>query len=143
MAFDTVRSVTVLFGGAGQNIADSGETWEWNGTVWTPLLNAGLDARLGHAMIYDAARGTTVLFGGSFPSNATFSDQTWGLSGSCYPNCDGSTNNPVLNVNDFQCFLNRFATADPYANCDGSTAPPALNVNDFQCFVNAFAAGCS
>ena len=30
-----------------------------------------------------------------------------------------------------------------YANCDGSTTPPILNANDFQCFLNAYAAGCS
>jgi hypothetical protein len=29
-----------------------------------------------------------------------------------------------------------------YANCDSSTAPPILNANDFQCFLNAFAVGC-
>jgi hypothetical protein len=61
----------------------------------------------------------------------------------CYANCDGSTAPPILNANDFQCFLNRFAAADSYANCDGSTASPVLNANDFQCFLNAFAAGCS
>jgi probable HAF family extracellular repeat protein len=60
----------------------------------------------------------------------------------CYANCDASTATPALNVNDFQCFLNKFAGQDAYANCDASTAPPTLNVNDFQCFVNAFAAGC-
>ena len=60
----------------------------------------------------------------------------------CYPNCDASTVQPVLNVNDFVCFLNRFAAADPYANCDQSTQPPTLNVNDFICFLNRFAAGC-
>jgi hypothetical protein len=60
----------------------------------------------------------------------------------CYANCDCSAVSPVLNVNDFQCFVNKFAAGDAYANCDGSTAPPILNVNDFQCFVNAFAAGC-
>jgi hypothetical protein len=49
---------------------------------------------------------------------------------------------PVLNVNDFVCFLNKFAAADVYANCDGSTTPPVLNVLDFTCFVNAFAVGC-
>jgi hypothetical protein len=27
-------------------------------------------------------------------------------------------------------------------NCDGSTAPPVLNVLDFNCFLNRFAAGC-
>jgi len=28
-----------------------------------------------------------------------------------------------------------------YANCDGSTTPPVLNVVDFNCFLNRFAAG--
>src|SRR5437773_2686222 len=28
---------------------------------------------------------------------------------SCYANCDGSTVAPILNVNDFTCFLNKFA----------------------------------
>jgi WD40 repeat protein len=61
----------------------------------------------------------------------------------CYPNCDASTAPPILNINDFQCFINKFAVGDSYANCDGSTIPPLLNVNDFQCFLNAFAVGCS
>src|SRR5690606_15629186 len=60
----------------------------------------------------------------------------------CYANCDGSTTPPVLNVNDFVCFQQRFAAGDNGANCDGSTAPPVLNVNDFICFQSAFAAGC-
>jgi hypothetical protein len=61
----------------------------------------------------------------------------------CYPNCDGSTVSPVLNVNDFVCFQTRFAAGDSYANCDGSTIAPILNVNDFICFQSRFAAGCS
>ncbi len=60
----------------------------------------------------------------------------------CVANCDASTVSPTLNVNDFACFLNRFAAGQPYANCDGSTAPPVLNVLDFSCFLNRFAAGC-
>jgi hypothetical protein len=60
----------------------------------------------------------------------------------CYANCDGSTAPPILNVNDFACFLSRFAAGDAYANCDGSTAAPTLNVNDFTCFTARFAAGC-
>jgi len=63
--------------------------------------------------------------------------------GSCYPNCDGSTTAPILNVLDFTCFLNHFAAGDSYANCDGSTTPPVLNILDFTCFLNAFATGCS
>ena len=60
----------------------------------------------------------------------------------CYANCDGSSIPPVLNVSDFSCFLNSFASGQPYANCDGSTTPPVLNVQDFACFLNAFGAGC-
>lgn len=61
----------------------------------------------------------------------------------CYANCDGSMASPVLNVNDFVCFLNRFAVGDLYCDCDHSTMMPVLNVNDFLCFMNSFAAGCS
>jgi hypothetical protein len=60
----------------------------------------------------------------------------------CYPNCDHSTLNPCLTVQDFGCFLNAFAAGDSYANCDGSTFTPVLTVQDFGCFLNAFAAGC-
>jgi hypothetical protein len=60
----------------------------------------------------------------------------------CYPNCDGSTGAPLLNVNDFICFQGKFAAGDPYANCDHSTAAPVLNVNDFICFQTKFAVGC-
>jgi hypothetical protein len=61
----------------------------------------------------------------------------------CYANCDASTLIPFLNVNDFTCFLNRYAAGDSYANCDGSTISPVLNVNDFSCFTNRYAAGCA
>jgi hypothetical protein len=61
----------------------------------------------------------------------------------CYANCDNSTAPPILNINDFQCFLNRYAAGDSYANCDNSTTPPVLNALDFQCFITAFSAGCS
>jgi glucose/arabinose dehydrogenase len=61
----------------------------------------------------------------------------------CPANCDGSSTAPILNANDFQCFLNSFASGDLYANCDASSAPPVLNANDFQCFLNQYAAGCS
>jgi hypothetical protein len=61
----------------------------------------------------------------------------------CYVNCDASTAAPILNVNDFACFLNRFAAGDTGANCDNSTTVPVLNVLDFSCFLNKFAVGCS
>jgi hypothetical protein len=75
----------------------------------------------------------------------------FGGAASCYANCDGSTTPPILNVEDFSCFINQFAAAQGlptsqqvthYANCDQSTTPPVLNVEDFSCFINRFAAGC-
>jgi hypothetical protein len=69
----------------------------------------------------------------------------------CYANCDNSTTEPVLNVEDFTCFINEFAQAiglptqqqiGHYANCDHSTTEPVLNVEDFTCFISAFAQGC-
>ena len=63
-------------------------------------------------------------------------------SPTCYPNCDRSTIQPCLNVNDFVCFLNAYAMGNPYANCDASSALPVLNVNDFICFLNGFSSGC-
>jgi hypothetical protein len=66
-----------------------------------------------------------------------------GGGGGCYANCDGSTQIPFLNVNDFVCFQQQFAAGNSVANCDGSTAVPVLNVDDFVCFQQAFAAGCS
>nr|HET9185987.1 hypothetical protein [Solirubrobacterales bacterium] len=38
---------------------------------------------------------------------------TLSILASCYANCDGSTIAPVLNVLDFNCFLNRFAAGCP------------------------------
>ena len=82
-----------------------------------------------------------VAFKALFTDNA-IAVMTVSLGVGCYANCDGSTAEPVLNVNDFSCFLQRFAAGDSYANCDGSTQVPVLNVNDFQCFLASFAAGC-
>jgi hypothetical protein len=60
----------------------------------------------------------------------------------CYPNCDSSTIIPILNVQDFTCFLARFGNGDLYANCDGSTTAPVLNFQDFSCYLTKFVTGC-
>jgi hypothetical protein len=84
------------------------------------------------------------------PAIDNFTFVTAGPSG-CYANCDGSTIEPILNVDDFTCFINEYAAAQnlpheqqvsAYANCDGSTIAPALNVDDFTCFINQYAQGC-
>jgi hypothetical protein len=89
--------------------------------------------------------GTFSLVGGFWAGSAGGGAQP------CYANCDGSTVAPVLNVDDFTCFVNRYALAQglphaqqvtDYANCDGSTIAPVLNVEDFTCFINRYAIGC-
>jgi hypothetical protein len=89
------------------------------------------------------------------PGNTAFRGVAFAPEGSggpaCYANCDGSTTTPVLNVDDFTCFINNFAIGQSlphaqqisaYANCDGSSTEPVLNVDDFTCFINQFALGC-
>jgi hypothetical protein len=61
---------------------------------------------------------------------------------SCYADCDTSTGVGVLDVFDFLCFQDAFATGDPYADCDTSTGVGVLDVFDFLCFQDAFVAGC-
>ena len=58
----------------------------------------------------------------------------------CVPNCDGSTVAPVLNINDFICFINAYVVRDPYANFE--YFDNCLHVGDFIDFLNAYASGC-
>src|ERR1044071_5765967 len=63
MVYDAGRGVTVLFGGYSNGVY-YGDTWEWDGIVWTLRSISGPAPRYRHAMAYDSARGVTVLFGG-------------------------------------------------------------------------------
>ena len=67
MTYDTSRGQTVLFGGGrpGFNSGNLSETWIWDGTNWTQKLPAASPpARDSAGMVFDAARGQVVLFGG-------------------------------------------------------------------------------
>jgi hypothetical protein len=112
----------------------------WDGSAWNGM-NGGVDGRV-YAI---AAFGGSVYAGGAFGNAGAASSPfigAWAPCVGCYANCDGSAASPVLNVNDFVCFLNRFASGEGYANCDGSTTPPVLNALDFVCYLDRFAAGC-
>jgi hypothetical protein len=86
MAYDAATGTVVLFGGlkAGAGCLLSG-TLAWDGTTWTklaPARNPG--ARSDGAMVYDAATGNVVLFGGyastlsrCSPDNIADVGQTW------------------------------------------------------------------
>jgi hypothetical protein len=63
LAFDSVRSVIVLFGGKDEAGHVLGDTWEWNGEAWSmahPLLSP--DARSNHAM--SGGADGVILYGG-------------------------------------------------------------------------------
>lgn len=68
MAYDSSRNRVVLFGGkVFESYPDVllADTWEWDGTNWTQQTPVhSPPARALGGMAYDAAAGTTVLFGG-------------------------------------------------------------------------------
>lgn len=80
MAYDSIRRVTVLFGGlaGGRRSAD---TWEWDGTNWTQRTpKSSPSERYVHRMSYDSIRERTVLFGG-FTENGGHLRDTWEWDG--------------------------------------------------------------
>jgi hypothetical protein len=77
MAYDSVRKVTVLFGG--HDGAYDGETWEWDGDFWTLRASTGPTPRGEHTLGYDSARGVTVLFGGA--DTGEYYGETWEWDG--------------------------------------------------------------
>jgi hypothetical protein len=127
----------------------------WDGTAMQRMdfgIGYGGQGNAAHAL---AVYGGDLIVGGRFTRAGTHSAlriAAWrGCDQACYANCDGSIIEPILNVEDFVCFINRFAEGSVlphaeqvihYANCDQSTTAPVLNVEDFVCFLNRFAAGC-
>jgi hypothetical protein len=93
MAFDAVRSQTVLFGGrvlAGDTLTggddfvnELGDTWVWNGVAWSMRSGTGPSPRYGHSMSYDSRRNVTVLFGGGLYDGVgeILSRETWEWNG--------------------------------------------------------------
>ena len=56
---------TVLFGGRQGEMTKAGQTWEWDGRLWTQRQDIGPTTRRLHALAYDSRRDRIVLFGGS------------------------------------------------------------------------------
>lgn len=102
---------------------------------------AGIDPDPG-APVPPAAFRVDYIDGGGLPNRPSPGGGIIRIGAGCWANCDGSTAAPIINIDDFTCFINRYAAGEHYANCDGSTMPPVLNIDDFLCFINAYAAGC-
>ena len=83
MAYDAARQRMVIFGGTGA-VTYFNDTWEYNGTAWTPAAPTTLPpGRNSHAMVYDASRQKVVLFGGK-GSAGNFLDDTWEYNGTTW-----------------------------------------------------------
>jgi len=81
MAYDSVRSQTVLFSGDSDN-SYVNDTWLWNGSKWTEVFPQNAPpARTNGGMVFDSAQEQTVLFGGETGTNSDF-DDTWVWDGS-------------------------------------------------------------
>jgi uncharacterized delta-60 repeat protein len=87
MTYDSIRQRIVLFGGCiGNPSTCYGDTWEYDGADWTQINTSVSPAARGvHSMVFDAARGKTVLFSGyrypSTPSSANALHDMWEYDG--------------------------------------------------------------
>jgi hypothetical protein len=82
MAFDAGRRRVVLFGGRAAGPTPFGDTWEWDGSDWQLMpAPVGPAPRSLHGLVYDAARGRCVLFGGE---GASVLADTWEWDGSTW-----------------------------------------------------------
>jgi len=72
---------TVLFGSPPTVSGTAGQSWRWDGKLWTQRQNMGPTARAWYNIAYDSQRDRVVLFGGQVfpPSDASLSD-TWELA---------------------------------------------------------------
>jgi hypothetical protein len=106
--------------------------------VSSPTSGATYQWRRNGSALSDAPTGTGSVTTGVHTSTLTWSYATLADNGSVIDcvvsgGCGSVVSNPVgLGV-----------TIPCYANCDGSSVPPILNANDFACFLNKYAAGCS
>lgn len=81
MAFDRRAGVVLLYGGSvdgSRELFD--DLWQWDGQRWTEIKLTGVSPgkRALHVMTYDAARGRTVLYGGT---GEKVLDDTWEWDG--------------------------------------------------------------
>jgi hypothetical protein len=89
MSFDSIRGVTVLFGGYFRDGNNTpyyyGDTWEWDGNTWALISTTGPAQRFSHSMAFDIGHARTLLFGGSFDDHFDlFSNETWAWDGSSW-----------------------------------------------------------
>jgi hypothetical protein len=77
MAYDSVRGVTVMYGGIGPNNLVLGDTWEWDGATWTERALGGPrpPAARGAKMIFNSKGKVCVML---------VNNQTWEWNGEAW-----------------------------------------------------------
>lgn len=86
LAYDGGRNRTVLFGGVNQGSTANtylSDTWEYDGTTWAQIPVTGPPAGALGQMVYDSARGVSVLFGGG-DNNGFLAPITWEWNGTTW-----------------------------------------------------------
>jgi hypothetical protein len=93
MVYDTARNKIILFGGVDETIGRLNDIWEMDGSTyaWTDKTPSGTKPtpRHGAMMVYDSARGKTVLYAGNTGSGVgtaaatggTYVDELWEWDG--------------------------------------------------------------
>ncbi|MCA9277902.1 MAG: hypothetical protein H6815_03850 [Phycisphaeraceae bacterium] len=112
----------------------------WDGVAWQSIFGGISSSTTPTSSVIDMLEwdGMIILAGtfdtafGNPAGNLALLD----ISCLCAPDCD---QNAVLNIFDYICFGNAYASMDPYADCDKNGF---FNVFDYICFGNAYANGC-
>jgi hypothetical protein len=81
MAFDSQRGRTVLFGGVDLSATVIfGDTWDWDGAIWTQVADFGADPCVSAAPAFK--KDSVALFGGNKPTDpAQVFGNTWTWDG--------------------------------------------------------------
>lgn len=82
LAYSPVAGYSVLFGGCTRHLCPAGDTWKYESGNWTNLtatLSPAPAPRYGAVLVFDAADGSLILFGGQ-GSSAMLND-TWAFTG--------------------------------------------------------------
>lgn len=107
MAYDVARDRTVLFGGLPNPGGEyDTRTWEFDGSQWIVHDVPGPGARLLPAMVYDSARGVSLLYGGGVTDTWAWDGAAWtqvapaGSYGEPIAMCFDSDRNVVVMVSN-------------------------------------------